>query len=28
VKDVASTQTDGAPEDGTPRTGWWQRTFG
>ena len=28
VKDVASTQADDAPDDGTPRTGWWQRTFG
>lgn len=28
AKDVASTQADGAPDDGTPRTGWWQRTFG
>lgn len=26
--DVASTQADDAPDDGTPRTGWWQRTFG
>ena len=28
AKDVASTQADDAPDDGTPRTGWWQRTFG
>ncbi|WP_295442086.1 ribonuclease E/G [Sphingorhabdus sp. EL138] len=28
AKDEASTQTDDAPDDGTPRTGWWQRTFG
>ena len=28
AQDVASTQADGAPDDGTPRTGWWQRTFG
>jgi ribonuclease E len=28
AKDVASTEADGGPDDGTPRTGWWQRTFG
>lgn len=28
AQDVASTQADGAPDEGTPRTGWWQRTFG
>jgi ribonuclease E len=28
AKDVASTEVDGGPDDGTPRTGWWQRTFG
>jgi ribonuclease E len=28
TKDVASTEADGGPDDGTPRTGWWQRTFG
>jgi len=28
AKDEASMQTDDAPDDGTPRTGWWQRTFG
>ena len=28
AKDEASTQADDAPDDGTPRTGWWQRTFG
>ena len=28
TKNIASTQADDAPDDGTPRTGWWQRTFG
>lgn len=28
AKDSASTQADSASEDGAPRTGWWQRTFG
>ena len=28
TQDVASTEADGGPDDGTPRTGWWQRTFG
>ena len=28
TQDVASTDTEGVNEDGTPRTGWWQRTFG
>ncbi len=27
-QDVASTEADSGPDDGTPRTGWWQRTFG
>ncbi|MFM9897008.1 ribonuclease E/G [Sphingorhabdus sp.] len=28
AQDVASTDAEGVNEDGTPRTGWWQRTFG
>ena len=28
TQDVASTEADGGADDGTPRTGWWQRTFG
>ena len=28
TQDVASTDAEGVNEDGTPRTGWWQRTFG
>ena len=28
TQDIASTEIDGGPDDGTPRTGWWQRTFG
>lgn len=27
-QDVASTGVEGDPDDGPPRTGWWQRTFG
>ena len=28
ASDVASTEAEGGSDDGTPRTGWWQRTFG
>jgi len=28
AQDVASTDAEVVNEDGTPRTGWWQRTFG
>ena len=28
ASDVASTEAEGSSDDGTPRTGWWQRTFG
>jgi len=28
ARDVASTEAEGGSDDGTPRTGWWQRTFG
>jgi ribonuclease E len=28
ARDVASTEAEGSSDDGTPRTGWWQRTFG
>jgi ribonuclease E len=28
AQDVTSTDAEASTEDGTPRTGWWQRTFG
>ncbi|OYY71540.1 MAG: ribonuclease E/G [Sphingomonadales bacterium 28-55-16] len=28
AQDVTSTDAEAGTEDGTPRTGWWQRTFG
>ncbi len=28
AQDVTSTTADSAPDDGPPRSGWWQRTFG
>ena len=28
AQDVASTDAEGGADDGPPRTGWWQRTFG
>jgi ribonuclease E len=28
AQDVTSTAAEGSPDDGAPRSGWWQRTFG